>query len=215
MPLASNFHLPVRDWHHLAWTLLLMNAIRRSGFDEVNSLKFHRLQFFSNSLAPIYDKKPPVELVMKLDRGPFFPDAQDDIDTLCICGLATITDIKWHNKNDRVWKTAVYGLTDLGFEFCKKLSAESLWCKDIAAFMHDLVMAYSDLSDEVLETVALKDLTYAQKGMSVRDIIPFKADRNLSVRATSAIAAMLPTAFAPNRRNQLRMYLKYLEQLAA
>ena len=192
-----------------------MRAIRNSGLAEVDSLKFHRLQFFSNTLAPIYGERPPVELVMKLERGPFYPDAQDDIDMLSICGLAAIRDIKWHSKGDRIWKTAVYTLTNEGFELCDRLTAESLWCQDVGAFLHDLAMAYSDLSDGVLDTVALKDITYAQKGISFGDIIPFKADRNLSVRATGALAAMLPGTFAPNRRNRLRMYLKYLEQLAA
>jgi hypothetical protein len=213
--LASEFHLPVRDWHHLAWTLLLMRAIRSSGLAEVDSLKFHRLQFFSNSLARIYGEQPPVELVMKLERGPFYPDAQDDIDTLSVCGLATVRDIKWHSKGSRIWKTAVYGLTNEGFELCGRLTGDSLWCQDVGAFLHDLAMAYSDLSDGVLDTVALKDLTYSQRGIAFGDIIPFKAGGNLSVRATGALAAMLPAAFAPNRRNRLRTYLKYLEQLAA
>jgi len=192
-----------------------MDAIRRAGLLEVESLKFHRLQFFSNSLAPIYKTKPPVELVMKLERGPFYPDAQEDIDMLCVCGLASVRQVKWHAKGDRVWKTATYGLTAVGFEFASQLMKESLWCEDIATFMHDLVMAYSDLSDDVLDIVALKDVTYAQKGVSIGDVIPFTTDRNLSVRATSAIAAMLPQGYEPNRRNQLRIYLKYLEQLAA
>jgi len=192
-----------------------MDGIRRGGLEDVDSLKFHRLQFFSNSLAPIYGQRPPLELVMKLERGPFYPNAQDDVDVLSICGLVSIRNVKWHNDGNRVWKTGVYALTDQGFERSRKLSAESLWCEHVGAFLHDLALAYSDLSDGVLDSVALKDLTYSQKGVAIRDIIPFKADRNLSVRATNAIAAMLPTSFSPNRRNQLRIYLKYLESLAA
>jgi len=212
---SPSFCLPVRDWHHLAWTLLLMDGIRRGGIEDVDSLRFHRLQFFSNSLAPIYGQRPPIELVIKLERGPFYPDAQDDIDTLAITGLVDIRDVKWHNKGDRVWKTATYTLAPSGFEFAKRLTAESLWCERVGAFLHDLALAYSDLADEALDALALRDLTYAQEGVSIGDIIPFKADRNLSVRATGAMAAMLPVSFTPNRRNKLRIYLKYLEGLAA
>lgn len=192
-----------------------MDGIRRGGIEDVDSLRFHRLQFFSNSLAPIYGQRPPIELVMKLERGPFYPDAQEDIDALAVCGLVDIRDVKWHHKGDRVWKTAVYTLTAGGFELAARLAAESLWCERVGSFLHDLALAYSDLADDVLDAVALRDLTYAQKGVSIGDVIPFKADRNLSVRATGAMASMLPVSFTPNRRNQLRIYLKYLEGLAA
>jgi hypothetical protein len=212
---SPSYYLPVRNWHHLAWALLMMDGIRRGGIEEVDSLRFHRLQFFSNSLAPIYGQRPPIELVMKLERGPFYPDAQDDIDTLAISGLVGIRDVKWHQKGDRVWKTASYALTAEGFEFAKRLTAESLWCEGVGAFLHDLALAYSDLGDAVLDSLALRDLTYAQDGVSIGDIIPFKAEGNLSVRATGAMASMLPASFRPNRRNQLRIYLKYLEGLAA
>jgi hypothetical protein len=205
----------VRDWHHLTWSMLLLHAIRRGGLEEVDSLKFHRLQFFSNSLAPIYKTQPPIELVMKLERGPFYPDAQDDIDMLCVCGFASVRDVKWHAKGNRMWKTAIYGLTTGGFERARQLSVQSLWCEQIGEFLNDLVMAYSDLDDAVLDQLALKDLTYAQKGKSFGDVIPFTLERNFSVRGTRAIASMLPPAYIPNRRNQLRMYMKYLEQLVA
>lgn len=215
MPLGSEYTLPVRDWGQLAWTLLLLNSIRRGGLEGIGSLRFHRLQFFANSLAPIYEERPPVELVMKLERGPYYPDAQDDIDTLCVCGLADVKLVEWHSSGSRMWKTADYEITKAGIELASRLATESQWCGRLATFLDDLVLAYTDLADGVLDAVALKDVTYAQKGKSLGDIIPFSLERNLGVRASGAIADLLPSDFAPNRRNRLRMYLRYLEQLAA
>jgi hypothetical protein len=162
--------------------MLLLHAIRQGGLEEVDSLRFHRLQFFSNSLAPIYGTRPPVELVMKLERGPYYPDAQDDIDSLCVCGLASVRALRWHGEGKRVWKTAIYALTAEGYRQAVKLISGSLWCEQVAEFLHDLVMAYSDLSDPALDAVALTDLTYAQKGRALGDVIAFDMERNLSVR---------------------------------
>jgi hypothetical protein len=134
---------------------------------------------------------------------------------LCVCGLASVRALRWHGEGKRVWKTAIYALTAEGYRQAVKLISGSLWCEQVAEFLHDLVMAYSDLSDPALDAVALTDLTYAQKGRALGDVIAFDMERNLSVRGTKAIAAMLPEGYAPSRRNQLRIYLKYLEQLAA
>src|SRR5713101_4289512 len=165
-PSAMLEPLRVDDWHGLAWALLLLAKSSQTGISPIGSLTLHRLQFFANSLAPVYRTRPPAAVVMKLKRGPFYPNAEDDLDTLCISGLADIRNVKWHATDGRAWKTADYDLSDSGFVLCKQLEKGSLWCENVSAFLHDLVFAYADLAEKTASDTAFRDLTYAQKGAS-------------------------------------------------
>lgn len=204
------------DWQSLAWTLFLLDNLAAAGVTPASSVVVHRLQFFSNTLAPIYRTTPPVALVMKLKRGPFYPEAADDLDYLATAGLADISNIAWHPEGSGAWKTADYAITAEGLALSRTFMKQSLWCEQVSQFLHDLVFAYADVDDRVADQTAKVDLIYAQPGISSGSVIPFQTEmQNFAIRGSRELDAIFPTGFRPNRRNSLRLYLKYLEKLAA
>lgn len=197
------------------WLLMLLAASGRTGLPSVEKSKLHSLLFLSNCLAPIYNSHGPNHLVMKYARGPFYPNAQWDIDRLVVQGYIDVHSVRHIVDADGHWTTAEYSISKQGFELVQtvvKLSTvEPIW-----EFMKDLGAAFSNLKIETRERSVLKDVTYDQPGMSERAVINFSDEmRNYSVRAANTFVELAPHMLKPGRQDRLRMYLKYLERRAA
>lgn len=217
MPLDS--YLNKRSFseeHRLAWALLLMRACEKTGLQPVPLHTFHRLIYFGNCLAEVYSYQPPAQLVMKQKWGPYYPDAQLDIDRLVIMGLLDIDSLRWESTAAGVWKSACFSITKSGFALAVTLTQTARWFSEADRFLFDLCAAYASLADSRVDKASRKDLTYAQPGFDVGSVIVFSdARRNPSASGARALASAAPVMAAPNRQHQLRLYMKFLEGKAA
>jgi hypothetical protein len=201
--------------HLLAWSLLLLRAAAKAGLTPLPTHAFHRLHYFSNCLAIIYDSEPPIELVLKHPRGPFYPRAQVDLDKLSVMGLVDLSDVSWERTESGVFRTANHNLNIKGFELSTKIVKDLKWGKETADFLLDLCNAYSEVDEETHSKAFECDLGYSQAGKKQGAVIPFNTwATNLSARGVSAFDQLFPS-ITPNRQHKLRLYMRYLEARAA
>lgn len=201
--------------HVRVWLLILVGASGTAGLTPLSDKLFHRMVFLSNSLAKLYETQPPAELVLKQDRGPYYPQAEIELERLVIQELVTMTGMRWTEGADRQME-ASFSLSPSGLACVRRLVMASGWCARVQSFLNDLAaaVAHVDEGDEV--STADRDLTYSQPGIQDRAVISFRSrEERLSQRATEEIASLSPAGCEPSRQHQLRLYLKYLERLAA
>lgn len=201
--------------HLLAWSLLLLRAAAKAGLTPLHTDAFHRLHYFSNCLAVIYESDPPVELVLKHPRGPFYPKAQADLDRLSAMGLVDLSDISWNKTEAGIFRTGNYNLNTKGFDLSKQIVNDLKWGKETADFLLDLCNAYSEVDEETHSRAFDSDLGYSQVGKPQGSVIPFNTwATNLSARGVNAFDHLFPS-ITPSRQHKLRLYMRYLEARAA
>jgi hypothetical protein len=201
--------------HVRAWLLILVGASSTAGLTPLPVQLFHRMVFLSNSLAQLYETQPPAELVLKQDRGPYYPQAEFELERLAIQGLVNMTDMRWTEGAERQME-ASFSLSSAGLSCVRRLVAKSSWCASVHSFLIDLAAAVAHVDEGYEVSTADRDLTYSQPGIQDRAVISFRSwGERLSQRATEEIASLSPPGCEPSRQHQLRLYLKYLERLAA
>lgn len=202
--------------HRLAWTLLLARACEKSGLNPFTLHTYHRLIYFANCLAEVYEFQPPSELVMKQEWGPYYPNAQMDLDRLVIMGLVDIEKLRWKRTKDRTWKSAEFSITSAGFSLSVQFSKDAKWFAEAESFLLDVCAAYASIREESADDAARNDLTYSQPGVSLGGVIVFSdRRRNPSALGANSFAHTAPALAVPNRQHQLRLYMKFLEGKAA
>lgn len=210
---ASN--IPYSQEHLLAWSLLLMRAASKAGLTPMASHTFHRIHYFSNCLAVLYDSVPPIELVMKSLGGPFYPRAQNDLDRIYAMGLVDCTNLEWIKTEFGILKNANYDLSSKGFTLAEQMVRTLAWCTTSAEFLLDLCNAYVEIKDGKEEQALNKDLVYSQQGFKEGSVIPFRNwNTNLSARGADAFNKIVPPSTKLSRQHQLRLYMRYLEAAA-
>lgn len=201
--------------HVRTWLLILVGASGTAGLTPLSGQLFHRMVFLSNSLAKLYETQPPAELVLKQDRGPYYPQAQFELERLVVKGLVTMTGMRWTEGADRQME-ASFSLAPAGLACVRRLVSTSSWCASVQSFLNDLAAAVAHVVEGNEVSTADRDLTYSQPGIQDRTVISFRSrEERLSQRATEEIASLSPPGCEPSRQHQLRLYLKYLERLAA
>ena len=201
--------------HVRAWLLILIGASSTAGLTPLSDQLFHRMVFLSNSLANLYETQPPAELVLKQDRGPYYPQAEFELERLVVQGLVGMTGMRWTEGADRQME-ARFSLSPAGLACVRYLVSTSGWCAGVQSFLNDLSAAVAHVHEGNEVSAADRDLTYSQPGIQDRTVISFRSwEERLSQRATEEIANLSPPGCEPSRQHQLRLYLKYLERLAA
>lgn len=197
------------------WLLLLLRACARAGLRPVSKLRLHRLIFLSNCLAPVYGETPLDEKVIKYKWGPYYPEAQWDIDRMAIQGLVALTDVEVSkDKRNGWWLHANYELLAKGRELCEEV-IEVMLLEKVFEFLSELAHGYATLDDAVLDNVALKDATYNAPAVAEWAPIDFsEIKNNYSALTASAFGDLLPIQVSPNAREQVQLYLRYLARVA-
>jgi hypothetical protein len=214
--MAPDALLPLSADHIRAWMLILLRAGTVAGFAPMRSAMLHRLVFLSNTLAHVYETVPPSEFVLKHKRGPFYPQAQFELERMAAQGLVALTDLHWTAHGQDLQLQVSFSLSEAGRTIVRRWNDESQWCKQVQLFLTDLCVAVASVDDDRELDAADHDLTYAQPWASQYTVIAFRnPQERLSQRGVEAIADMSPDGLEPNRQHQLRLYLKYLERLAA
>lgn len=214
MSVPSSGHLTAEHAH--TWVILLLRAAAVTGLAPTSTNLFHRLVFLSNSLAQLYGTAPPSEFVLKHRRGPFYPKAEFSVERLVVQGLVQLGEIRWVKEEDSVRMESDFSLTRSGQALVDKCVADSEWCSSVLRFLTDLCTAVASVKDGHEISVADADLTYDQTWAKEYTVIAFRnPEERLSERGAKELSELCPKDLRPNKQHQLRLYLKYLERLAA
>lgn len=202
--------------HQRVWILLVIRAATVAGLTPLPVAVFHRLVFLSNALAHLYNAAPPSEFVLKHNRGPYYPGAQFEAERLAIQGLVDLREIRWSTESTDGHMDVMFSLTPTGRSLVAKWVADSAWGRQVLDFLTDLCVAVGAVEEGAELQSADHDLTYNQRWASSYAVISFRNPmERLSQRAAEEIAGAAPAGALPGRQHQLRLYLKYLERLAA
>lgn len=211
--MPSDFEKPLPLEHVRMWMLLVVRGAAASGLTPMPLALFHRLVFLSNTLAALYDAAPPSEFVMKHRRGPFYPQAQRELEWLSVRGLTELSDLHWTGEGTI---EASVTLSSAGNQLVEASVEASRWCRDVVSFLTDLAAAVASVDEGSEVAVADHDLTYSQKWARPYSVIAFRQPEDrLSVKGAQRIVEELPSKLQPHRQQKLRIYLQYLEELAA
>lgn len=202
--------------HTLVWALLLLQAMKKSGLSPCDNRLFHRLIYFGNTLARLYDFQPPAEIVMRHPRGPFYPRAQFDLDRLCVLGLAKVSGYHLAKREGFVERLGEYDISEAGFRRADMLRKQVRWATTASTFLFDLSIAFASMSGEFTADAESRDPTYMSRKSEPSPVINFQEmRRNLSLSTTYALESRFPKNLRPIPQHSLRLYVRYLEQLAA
>lgn len=194
-----------------AWLLSLLSFANRAGIDPLPKNQLHSLIFLANCLAPIYSEGAHDARVIKHDFGPFYPDAQWDIDRMVSQGLIRISGIKYRRVVSSWWMDADYKITLTGTKVQQLSSATPILAK-ASGFIRELTGTFASMNKEAANYAFQYDAIYETPGVPKWAALVFEsADENLSTVTAEAFDQFLPNGetFAP--RERVELYLNYLK----
>ncbi len=218
-PLDTESPLPQNDeerWASLRRRirlLMLLEASEFAGLAPIGIIQLHTLAYLSNVLAPVWKLAPLDGKVMKRRGAPFYPVLQHDLDELVAHGLALTTNLGYARDIDDRWRLdgdfcLNHKFADAVIEQYRSFYVESR----LAAFVEELVYAFSALSEEDLKLVALEDAAYAYKLISFGNVVDFGEWRSLnySTNAANYFKYVLPGGSSPTLGEKLHLYARHL-----
>lgn len=203
--------VPVARW---AWILLLLDAAERAGLTPIETPRLHRLAYFANCLAPVYDLPVADGKIMKFVRGPFYPDLQWDTDRLVAMGLVELRTFEPFRDTQGWWFSASYVMPPAGVATIATI-LESPRLARVYEFQLELAAAFSDLPEDVQHTSGERDATYADPKVPEGALIDF-ADwdrRNFTDKAADLLASHAPANLRLGQRDRIHLYFRYLRRV--
>jgi hypothetical protein len=191
------------------WVLLAMDACDRGGIAPIPKDRFHRLIFLSNCLAQIFGADPPATRIIKYKRGPFYPDIQWEIDRLVTMQWLNLHGLLLEQDQHGPWLEADYRISKRGIEIAQVLKKTPLG-GSTTAYIDELVFAFAHLNLRKVDDTALKELNWQPAGEGA--LITFEdAEANLAIRKTAEFQQLAPEILANRFREQIQLYLRYIE----
>jgi hypothetical protein len=195
-----------------AWTLLLIDAASRNGITPLSKLRFHRIAYLANGMSRVLGIRAVDERIVKHRRGPFYPDLQWHLDRLVGQGLVRIRAVRHFTDIDGSWMDAEYALRPRGVEVVEYLCRLDER-RQLAAFHLEVVRAFAAQEDEVLDGLALADVTYADAKRATNAVIDFSERRdNLSAQLAESFANLAPDPRALTMHDKINLYVEYIER---
>lgn len=198
------------------WLLMLLDGAERAGVAPLPTARLHRLAFFANCLAPVYDLPVPNGIVVKDRRGPYYPELQWDVDRLAAQGLVELRGVR-HVEGEDGWEfTADYGLTAAGVEVLDRASVSPRTGR-ARRFLAELGAAFGALGEAGRERADEADATYGDRHAAEGRVIDFAEwnRRNHSADAAQAFSALAPARAHLTQRDALHLYFRYLDRVLA
>ena len=196
------------------WLTYLLMAVSRTGLAPIPKQRLHRLVFISNCLAPLFEATPASAQIVKYKRGPFYPVVQWELDRLATMGVLSVSAISYTKDNGGWWHSADYSVGPKAREvidYCNGID----YGRNLERYLTEVTTAFASLSEEVLDGVALYDENYARRGATMDTFIDFStAEQNLSVQTAREFKAVMPGGFGPSRKEELFLYLRFLEAVS-
>jgi len=198
-----------------AWLLGLLVLSDQAGLQNLAKTQVHSLIFLANSLSFIYDDSGIDLRVVKHEHGPFYPDAQWDLDRMVGQGLVNINSVRYWDEDGRWWLTADYRPTLAGKELFSK-------CRQLPVLAHsyrflvELTTAFASLHRESMQTATLHDAIYSTPGKANWAPLVFEElEDNYSARTANAFNDMVGDGITLSPKERLNLYFAYLEQMVA
>jgi hypothetical protein len=196
------------------WLTYLVMAVHRTGLAPISKQRLHRLVFLSNCLAPLFEATPASAQIVKYERGPFYPVVQWELDRLTAMGVLTVANIVYFHDKDGWWQEADYSVGTIAGEvinYCNGID----YGRRLDQYLTEVATAFASLNAQTLDEVALSDDNYARRGATIDTFIDFSnVEQNLSVQTAREFKAVMPGGFAPSRKEELFLYLRFLEAVS-
>lgn len=197
-----------------AWVLGLVVMANWSGLRPLSKSHVHALVFLANSLAPIYEDSGLEARVIKHEHGPFYPDAQWDLDRLVGQGLLHVSDVTLSDTGGRWWMDASYEASASGKAAFKECRSLPLLGRSYR-FLLELTNAFASLQQDARSRAALVDVIYATPNRANRTALVFEeAEQNFSSLTAVAFDDLAGPDIVLTPKERLQLYFGYLEDNA-
>lgn len=197
-----------------AWVLGLVVMANWSGLRPLSKAHAHALVFLANSLAPIFEDTGLEARVIKHEHGPFYPDAQWDLDRLVGQGLLDVSGVTLSNNGGRWWMDGAYEASANGraaFAECRNLPL----LRRSYSFLLELTNAFASLQRDARNRAALVDVIYATPNRANRTALVFEeAEQNYSSLTAVAFDELAGPDVVLAPKERLQLYFGYLEEHA-
>lgn len=197
-----------------AWLLGLISLANQAGLRPLPKKQVHSLVFLANSLATIYDDEGVAFRVVKHAHGPFYPDAQWDLDRMVGQGLLIISDVDFSEDNGRWWMDANYEVTPRGetvFASCRELPL----LQRSYVFLVELTNAFASLTLNAQDQAPFKDAIYSTPGRPNWAPLVFEEpQQNLTALTATAFDELVGPSIRLSPKERLQLYFGYLQRVA-
>lgn len=196
-----------------AWLISLIGLANRAGLNPITKRQIHSLVFLANCLAPIYGEAAIESRVIKYSHGPFYPDAQWDLDRMVAQGIIEIEDVKYSDTDGEWWMEADYRITKRGEEV-NRHALEAPMLTRAHKFLVELVNAFVSLDRTALESAVLQDAIYRTPGKKMWAALVFEDKKdNYAVITAETFSSLLPVNTTLSPKERIDLYLRYLGHL--
>lgn len=197
-----------------AWLLGLISLANRAGLRPVSKQDAHALVFLANSLSAIYEDQGVESRVIKHTHGPFYPDAQWDLDRMVGQGLLKISDVRFTDEDGRWWMEANYETSPAGEEVYLACRVEPMLDRSYR-FLLELVNAFASLARDARNTAPLVDAIYSAPGHPNWAAIVFESGQdNFAARTALAFDELVGPDIRLAPKERLQLYFGYLQHMA-
>jgi hypothetical protein len=197
-----------------AWVLGLVVLANQAGLRPISKKQLHSLVFLANGLATIYSDEGVENRVVKHVHGPFYPDAQWDLDRMVGQGLLQISDIRFSDDDGHWWMDANFKASALGRKVYAQCRAEPMLARSYR-FLVELVNAFASLTRDAQNTAPLFDAIYAAPGHPEWSPIVFEdAQDNFSAQTAASFDGMVGPDIRLAPKERLQLYFGYLGLMA-
>lgn len=154
------------------WLLALFRGIEAAGFSPVTSSKTHALVYLANALATTYGISPLAPILLKVKKGPLYPQFFWEIERLVGMRLLSVHALEHATLEDI--DSAEYSLTKQGLKLVENVIHSVPELQKVAQVQKSIALAYSrnpsaGQSDNLLK----RDGNYGDTDIGEGEIVDF------------------------------------------
>ena len=192
-----------------------MDAAERSGITPLPSGQIHQLAFYANGLTPVYEMELRGPKLLRLQKGPFYPDVQWDLDRMAGLGLLDLASVAYTLGDEGAWLAAAYQLSQHGHEASERAIATPRAQRTLH-FLMEIVDAYARIGlSEARVRAIWDDPTYGDPELVERALIDLADPEQNATAWTAELFQTFSASRIPlSPREKLHLYFQYLRQLS-
>jgi hypothetical protein len=195
--------------------VVLLEASREAGIEPLPTLRLHLIAYLANVLSPVWDMPTVDGSVLKRRGGPFYPDLQRDLDRLVGLGVVRVENLRHQRIDDDRYR--LEGSYRLNSQLAQPILAYLATMPDeaeAAAFVRELVLALSALSDAEIDRAITEDATYANPKISENNVIDFGEwmNANFSAAAAEKVGNLVSTGAVVGASEKVHLYVRHLRR---
>ena len=154
------------------WLLALFRGIEAAGFSPVTSSKVHALVYLANALATTYGITPLDPILLKIEKGPLYPQFFWELERLVGMRLLSVHALEYATINDI--DSAEYSLTKQGAELVENVFHSVPELRKVAQAQKSIALAYSrNPSSGLSQNLLKRDGNYGDTDIGEGEIVDF------------------------------------------